>query len=139
VRCAETTAAELLALADHVATVPHPELRSAWARACAILARRALEAAVDAPWKQRTGDMPDRTQVSMRAKLLCLGEFVDDDVAEDRGVHVVVAVPSMPSPPVRAGAVWDRAAEPSRDGEEAGQLADGREHLISQPDLDGPA
>ena len=82
-RCAETTAAELLALADHVATVPHPELRSAWARACAILARRALEAAVDALWKQRTGDMPDRTQVSMRAKLLCLGEFVDADVAED--------------------------------------------------------
>ncbi len=80
---AETTPAELLSLAEHVATVPHPELRSAWPRACAVLARQALDAAVDTLWKQRTGDTPDRTCVSMRAKLLCLSAFVDDGVAED--------------------------------------------------------
>lgn len=77
------TPTELLVLAEHVAAVPHPDLRAAWPRTCAILTRLALEAAIDDVWKHRTGDNSNSTRVSMRAKLLCLRAFVDDAVAED--------------------------------------------------------
>lgn len=75
---------ELLALAEEVATVPRPELRGAWPRATAILARRALESAVDELWGQRTREIAAQpARVSMRAKLLCLGVYVDGEVAKD--------------------------------------------------------
>jgi hypothetical protein len=72
--------ADLLTLAEQVAMSTSPVLRGTWPRAAALLTRQALESAVDETWAQTEPAMAD---VSMRAQLLCLNEYLDETVAED--------------------------------------------------------
>ena len=52
---------------------PHPGL---WERAAILLARQALEEALDDFWRARS---PDLLHASMRAQLLCLGPLMNND------------------------------------------------------------
>jgi hypothetical protein len=72
--------ADLLALAEKIAISPSRVLRGTWPRAAALLTRQALESAIDEAWAQTE---PAMAQVSMRAQLLCLSEYLDETVAED--------------------------------------------------------
>lgn len=51
---------------------PHPGL---WERAAILLARQALEEALDDFWRARS---PDLRHASMRAQLLCLGPLMNN-------------------------------------------------------------
>ena len=61
-------------LLEHPPT-PDPGL---WGRVAVLLTRQSLEASLDGLWERRS---PDLRQVSMRAQLICLGEFMDDALA----------------------------------------------------------
>jgi len=60
------------ALLDHPPST-HPGL---WERAAILLARQALEEALDDFWRARA---PDLLNASMRAQLLCLGPLMNND------------------------------------------------------------
>jgi hypothetical protein len=72
--------ADLLALAEKIAISPSRVLRGTWPRAAALLTRQALESAIDQAWDQTE---PAMGEVSMRARLLCLSDYLDETVAED--------------------------------------------------------
>lgn len=63
---------EARALLDHPPST-HPGL---WERAAILLARQALEEALDDFWRARA---PDLLNASMRAQLLCLGPLMNND------------------------------------------------------------
>jgi hypothetical protein len=77
-------AKELLRVADELATWAEPETAGLWPRACALLTRQALEISLDDFWRSHS---PGVEHASMRAQLLCLKSFVDEDAAE-RASHV---------------------------------------------------
>jgi hypothetical protein len=74
------TSSTILKMAEKVAAVPVPALRGAWPRAGALLARQALETAIQDLWSRQA---PAMAGVSMRAQLLCLADYLDDTTAED--------------------------------------------------------
>lgn len=55
-----------------------PELIGIWPRAAAILARQALEIALDQFWSKVA---PGVENASARAQLICLGEYIDPQLA----------------------------------------------------------
>ena len=63
---------EARALLHHPPSI-HPGL---WERAAILLARQALEEALDDFWRARA---PDLLNASMRAQLLCLGPLMNND------------------------------------------------------------
>jgi hypothetical protein len=66
-------APELLAAAKTLMQRPDVATAGIWPRATALLARRALETALDEFWRQRA---PAIEQCSMRAQMLCLPSFL---------------------------------------------------------------
>lgn len=69
----------MLAAADDLSTWPQPSTAGLWPRAAALLARQALEAALDDYWALRA---PGVERSSMRAQLVCLRELADEDTGE---------------------------------------------------------
>ena len=63
---------EARALLDH----PPSSAPDLWERAAVLLARQALEEALDRFWASRS---PDLLQASMRAQLLCLGSLMNNE------------------------------------------------------------
>ncbi len=63
------------ALVDHARSVVARGAVGAWPRAAALLARQALEAAMDELWAARA---PEVAQLSARAQLACLPEYLRD-------------------------------------------------------------
>lgn len=72
------TAADLLAMAESVMARARPETAGLWPRAAALLARQALEAALDEFWRER-GLALDACPT--RAQLLCLREYLPKERA----------------------------------------------------------
>jgi hypothetical protein len=74
------TPAELLASARELIARPDASTAGVWPRTAALLARQALETAVDARWaaEDETVGMPRAT---MRSQLTCLPEYLDETVA----------------------------------------------------------
>lgn len=70
------TPAELVAHARAMVSRPAPGTVGAWPRAAALLARQALEAAIDQLWARRA---PELAQLSARAQLTCLPLYLRDD------------------------------------------------------------
>jgi hypothetical protein len=74
------TPAELLASARELIARPDASTAGVWPRTAALLARQALEAAVDTRWAidDETVGMPRAT---MRSQLICLTQYLDESVA----------------------------------------------------------
>ena len=66
---------EVIAAARNLMERTDPATAGLWPRATALLARQALEAALDDFWKVRA---PGMEHCSMRAQLLCLPYFLQD-------------------------------------------------------------
>jgi hypothetical protein len=71
---------DLLDEADRLLRDPVRGTRGLWPRTVALLARLALEQAIDELWRHREPGLAD---CSMRAQLLCLPSYVDADTAGD--------------------------------------------------------
>ena len=74
------TPADLLAGARDLIVRPDAAVAGVWPRTAALLARQALETAVDAHWQSdaRTVEM---TRATMRSQLICLPAFLDGELA----------------------------------------------------------
>lgn len=79
------TPAEILDAARSLLVDHPPELAGCWPRATALLARQALETAVEDAFAARGVDMDD---VSKRAQLLCLDIAVRDDNDADLAADI---------------------------------------------------
>ncbi|MEQ1759419.1 MAG: hypothetical protein ABL986_13945 [Vicinamibacterales bacterium] len=66
----------LLVAARELLQRPDPRTAGMWPRASALLARQALEGALDELWRRRA---PGLERCSMRAQLLCLPAYLGDD------------------------------------------------------------
>lgn len=76
------TPAEVLRAARNVMERIDPATAGLWPRATALLARQALESALDAFWKEVRE--PGIAQCSMKAQLLCLPHFLRDEPLAER-------------------------------------------------------
>ena len=76
--------AELLSLARVFLSRPDAKTAGVWPRASALLARQALEAALDGYWAARGIAFETR---SSRAKLICLAQYLDDRELAGRVHH----------------------------------------------------
>ena len=65
--------------ANELTRAPLDATRGRWARVAAILGRQALEDAMKRLWRMVA---PGVEVSSMRAQLLCLGSYIEDDLAE---------------------------------------------------------
>ncbi len=74
------TPAELLASARDLIDRPDATTVGVWPRTAALLARQALEAAVDAQWAT-TSETAGMERATMRSQLACLPSYADDSVA----------------------------------------------------------
>lgn len=70
------TAAALTIAARRLVEDGDPGTRGLWPRAALLLARQALELAVDDVWRRRE---PGLEHCSARAQFLCLGPYLGDD------------------------------------------------------------
>lgn len=68
--------AELLATASDLLTRTDSSTAGLWPRAAALLARQALEAALDEFWREKGLALDD---CSMRPQLICLPRFLEDE------------------------------------------------------------
>lgn len=68
--------AELLRESRALLDQPPSAAPDLWERAAVLLARQALEEALDRFWASRSRDL---LQASMRAQLLCLGSFMNNE------------------------------------------------------------
>ena len=75
------TPAEILAAARNLLERTDPATAGLWPRATALLARQALEAALDDFWKVRA---KGTEQCSMKAQLLCLPHSLGDEELAER-------------------------------------------------------
>jgi hypothetical protein len=73
------SAVEILAMAENVMSRATPATVGLWPRAAALLARQALEAALDEYWQRR--GLPDLAACGTRQQLICLREYVDAETA----------------------------------------------------------
>jgi hypothetical protein len=73
----------LLAAARELLRRPDPATAGIWPRATALLARQALETALDDLWKRRA---PGVERCSVRAQLLCLPDYLPGQVEFARRV-----------------------------------------------------
>ena len=94
--------ADLLREARTLLDKPPSAAPGLWERAAVLLARQALEEALDGFWANRS---PDLRQASMRAQLLCLGVLMNNerdaaDVDQLWG-RSRTSVTSTPAPPRR--------------------------------------
>ena len=80
-----TTPADLLGHAKGLLSRATPETRGLWPRPAALLARQALEQAVDEYWRSRGLKLGD---CSTTAQLLCLTEYMKDGELAAEAHHV---------------------------------------------------
>lgn len=73
--------AQVLTAARNLMERTDPATAGLWPRATALLARQALESALDDFWKVRA---PGMEQCSMRAQLLCLLHYLGDEELAER-------------------------------------------------------
>lgn len=71
----------LIAAARNLLERPDPATAGLWPRATALLARQALESALDELWRLRA---PGVERCSARAQLLCLPYFLNNDELAER-------------------------------------------------------
>ena len=69
----------LLKWANELAITPLDATRGRWSRVAAVLGRQALEDALAGLW---VSTAPGVQNSSMRAQLLCLAAYADDDLAD---------------------------------------------------------
>jgi hypothetical protein len=74
------TPTQLLLAARSLMERPESASDGAWPRASALLARQALEVALDEVWASRPGTR-GLAQCSMRTQLLCAAAYLDPDLA----------------------------------------------------------
>lgn len=74
------TPAELLASARDLIERPDATTAGVWPRTAALLARQALEAAVDARWAA-SSETAGMDRATMRSQLICLPSYTDEAVA----------------------------------------------------------
>jgi hypothetical protein len=74
------TPGELLASARDLIARPDVVTAGVWPRTAAMLARQALEAAVDARWAAQAGTA-GMVSATMRSQLICLPEYLDEAIA----------------------------------------------------------
>lgn len=74
------TPSELLASARDLIERPDATAAGIWPRTAALLARQALEAAVDAKWAMASGTA-GMDRATMRSQLICLPSYADEAVA----------------------------------------------------------
>jgi hypothetical protein len=79
------TPSSVLDLAAEVARDRQPALKGIWPRAAVLLARQALEMAIDQLWQQIATPGAGK-EVSMRARLLCLTDYVPGDAVGNAAV-----------------------------------------------------
>jgi hypothetical protein len=72
---------EVVAAARNLMERTDPATAGLWPRATALLARQALEGALDDFWKVR---QPGMEQCSMKAQLLCLPHYLGDEQLAER-------------------------------------------------------
>ena len=72
---------EVVTAARNLMDRTDPATAGLWPRATALLARQALESALDDFWKVRS---PGMEQCSMKAQLLCLLHFLGDEELAER-------------------------------------------------------
>src|SRR2546421_9799463 len=82
---AAATPDDLLALAGAVMAEPHVLPPGLWQHAAALLARRALEGALAAMWRETAPGVED---CPARFQLLCLPAYLDDADVAGRASHV---------------------------------------------------
>jgi len=70
------TPEDLLDTANELLTRPDAKAKGIWPRAAAHLCRQALEASLDELWRAR---LPEMSDSSMRAQLICLPTYLSDD------------------------------------------------------------
>ena len=73
--------ADVLTAARNLMERTDPATAGLWPRATALLARQALEAALDDFWRVRA---PGMEQCSMKAQLLCLSHYLGDEHLAER-------------------------------------------------------
>ena len=83
------TPAEILAAARNLLERTDPATAGLWPRATALLARQALEAALDEFWKVRA---PGMEQCSMKAQMLCLPYFLQAPGPKTQDDHLAQRV-----------------------------------------------
>jgi hypothetical protein len=69
----------LLSLSRELISQTDPVIKGLWPRATALVGRQALEVALEETWSTIN---PSVTDCSVRAQLLCLIEYVDEESAE---------------------------------------------------------
>lgn len=74
------TPAQLLAAARELITRPDSGTTGVWPRTAALLARQALEEAIDAHWAAEAETAP-LCQATMRSQLICLPAYLEPAVA----------------------------------------------------------
>lgn len=83
-----TSPAFLLRASHDLLRFWHPTTAGVWPRAAALLARQALESALDDFWAL---EAPGVDKASTRAQLLCLRDYADEQTAE-RAAHAWYAL-----------------------------------------------
>jgi hypothetical protein len=81
----DATPAELLDLAHGLLENSGPATAGLWPRASALLARQALELALAHFWANRA---PGVESSSIRAQLICLREYLDEEKLAERTSHI---------------------------------------------------
>ena len=81
--------AEVLAAARNLMVRIDPATAGLWPRATALLARQALEGALDDFWKVRASGME---HCSMKAQLLCLPHYLGDEELAERASYAWAAL-----------------------------------------------
>ena len=80
------TPQETLAMARELLTRSDAKAAGVWPRAAALLARQALEQAIDEYWQRR--DMGAFAQLPTAPQLICLREYLDDSALAETMSHV---------------------------------------------------
>ena len=84
-----STPADLLGMARQLLERASPDTAGLWPRASALLARQALEQAVDEYWSARRLPLES---CGTRQQLICLREYLDDDALAGRVHHAWTAL-----------------------------------------------
>jgi hypothetical protein len=86
------TPAQTLATARHLLQRPSARTTGPWPRAAALLARQALEQAVDDFWRARS---PGLDRLPMRPQLLCLSSYLPTEGVAARVTHTWSSLSSV--------------------------------------------
>ena len=127
---------DLLDAARDLMQRPSASLDGIWPRAAALLARRALEAAMAELWaadRQAAG----LSAATMRSQELCLTAYLDPATASRITYLSRRPQPCLPLPPLRAGPHRRRTHQLARPGRPDRDQDPGRKRSVCYPDMIG--